>query len=871
MVNFRVKTKFVYKKQGEVYMERLLQAVPKLNILKDKSNPFYDNIKEMIEYADNMLKEIKTTFRNYTNHDIGHSFNVIRYMCDAVSDLNQLSDLEITVIIYAGLLHDIGMVVSPNEKELVKNNKYTLSSYNFNSVLENCNGDEVLAIQEIIRPIHAIRSKEHIINTMMRDKAHLFSVPDINGVYFDKIVADICVAHNEEFEWIKLHLSNNKVLGKYSINPQYIAILLRLADLLDVDSSRAPDYLYNLIAPNGKSDDEWKQHFIITNSNKIIDSDNGIKYIEFYGETEDAKIHRKLLNYFDFIKKELECATDFLYETTNEKYHLNISTNIRNHITPKNFEFSNFKLSLDYKSITNLLMGENIYNNKRCGLREIIQNSIDACKLMKEEARNLDEYKYRDYHPEITIVIDEVRKTASIYDNGIGMSFDIIKKYFLNVGVSYYNSNDCKYRGYSYIPIGNYGIGFLSCFMLSNNVQIRSKRFDSDDTIIIDIEKDNEYVVFSKSSEHRPSFTEIILDETFFNAFPSKESVISYIEETFLNSSIDITIKSIEASNEQNSYKCNLLSLTSTGKDDICLTKYLNNFEAYATINKNLEYIKTLDDYSNTNYIYENNRFSKYDASKHNIDKLIIENELTYITIVFIPNSMSEKLESYYEALGDYKEAIEKTEECFDTINIFYNNDECILYKHNEHLVIDISNPHTPNSYYEQIFHGFSVYDLLNQIDSSDLSDTDLYSIYIYDNNHQSIVGCDENNYLIFYKDYYYAWQNRRKRLLYVRNVLINHFAIHLPSICYGIRINEIIVNVLNKNVVPDISRSNLQEDVTLNINYALGKAIHLWILENNSLSPSEKSVLVDFINLNYCDPNPFVSGSYDGLINNGG
>ena len=243
----------------------------------------------MIEYADNMLKEIKTTFRNYTNHDIGHSFNVIRYMCDAVSDLNQLSDLEITVIIYAGLLHDIGMVVSPNEKELVKNNKYTLSSYNFNSVLENCNGDEVLAIQEIIRPIHAIRSKEHIINTMMRDKAHLFSVPDINGVYFDKIVADICVAHNEEFEWIKLHLSNNKVLGKYSINPQYIAILLRLADLLDVDSSRAPDYLYNLIAPNGKSDDEWKQHFIITNSNKIIDSDNGIKYIEFYGETEDAK------------------------------------------------------------------------------------------------------------------------------------------------------------------------------------------------------------------------------------------------------------------------------------------------------------------------------------------------------------------------------------------------------------------------------------------------------------------------------------------------------------------------------------------------------------------------------------------------------
>jgi len=55
----------------------------------------------------------------------------------------------------------------------------------------------------------------------------------------------------------------------------------------------------------------------------------------------------------------------------------------------------------------------------------------------------------------------------------------------------------------------------LACFMLSNNIKIKSKRFDCIDTFIVDVEKDNEYVVFNKSSEKSTSFTEITLDENF--------------------------------------------------------------------------------------------------------------------------------------------------------------------------------------------------------------------------------------------------------------------------------------------------------------------------------------------------------------------
>ena len=54
---------------------------------------------------------------------------------------------------------------------------------------------------------------------------------------------------------------------------------------------------------------------------------------------------------------------------------------MHNKIRPKGFTFSNFRLSLDYKAVTSLLMGENIYGDKKYGLRELIQNSIDAVWL----------------------------------------------------------------------------------------------------------------------------------------------------------------------------------------------------------------------------------------------------------------------------------------------------------------------------------------------------------------------------------------------------------------------------------------------------------------------------------------------------------
>ncbi len=67
-------------------------------------------------------------------------------------------------------------------------------------------------------------------------------------------------------------------------------------------------------------------------------------------------------------------------------------------------------------------MGEKIYGNKTYGLREVIQNSIDACKVCAELKLESKQVWDEEYKPLISIVMNEAENKVIIKDNGIGMS-----------------------------------------------------------------------------------------------------------------------------------------------------------------------------------------------------------------------------------------------------------------------------------------------------------------------------------------------------------------------------------------------------------------------------------------------------------------
>lgn len=43
-------------------------------------------------------------------------------------------------------------------------------------------------------------------------------------------------------------------------------------------------------------------------------------------------------------------------------------------------------------------------------VRELIQNSIDACKTMEESAAKMEKFRYQNYQPYISVILDKDRK-----------------------------------------------------------------------------------------------------------------------------------------------------------------------------------------------------------------------------------------------------------------------------------------------------------------------------------------------------------------------------------------------------------------------------------------------------------------------------
>ncbi len=810
-------------------------------ILKKRNSPFLDKIDKVYDYASNLLPKINRVFANYTGHDIVHSLNVIEYMFELSDSPEKLSDLELTVLVYVALLHDVGMVVSEDEINDIKSDKMNIVDRKYSLVLRKYR-DEIVALQECIRPVHGMRSLNHILKM----DNEFFLIPGYTNISFKDDVAKICAAHNENFEWIPNNLSFDKIKGDYSLNSQYIALLLRIADYLDIDEERAPLYLYQYLNPKDYGDLEWKQHFIIENKEKIaINERTGRKNIEFYGESSNPTIHRKLLKYFDSLNGELKKAIEFSETFRDKKYLLTLKTNVHNKIRTKGFNFSDFKLSLDYKAVTSLLMGENIYGDKKHGLRELIQNSIDACKVMQEESIGKPEFAYVPYQPFISIILDQDRKQVIIFDNGRGMSLDILKKYFLNVGVSYYVSDDYLFKGNKYAPIGNYGIGFLACFMLSDKVNVITKYYGESQANKIEFEKSSEYICLTCEDVPRPQGTEIILDyDQFFAVFGNNpNNVEAFIKKNFLDCKIPISITAFK-DGKSNSKKVDLQQLELLYPEGIILDEYFDNIQVSLQCNyKGIRYLENFSDiYSEESYIFQeesNEMVLEKELSRPILLKNYIEDgTIKFLTLPIITPSEEDDFQKAYDVLEDFEAALGKIN--YEEANFIAKDTS--LYNSSELIDRD----------YDCIIGDYTLRDFRHQVGHSYHAPT-----YISLEEQKVIQGNDEkvlpyNTNIGFQGRYYFEY----KDYLYIKNVLISDVRLKIPFLVEGIQLKGIVINSANKKIIPNVSRNNISEQQNKDLAYAIGKALHLWIYENGGLEGEEKALLKNFIAQCYSEDN---------------
>lgn len=166
-------------------------------------------------------------------------------------------------------------------------------------------------------------------------------------------------------------------------------------------------------------------------------------------------------------------------------------------IKSSNLEFSVSKDDVINHFIVPLYKG---MKEQEVAMRELLQNSMDACKIAKNK-----------YDIKISLKKDKSGKILlSVKDNGVGMSLDDIKNYYLTIGKSGKKSESNIEN-----LVGKFGIGALSMFLVSDFIYVQTKK--SGDTPIS----------FRMYTNNTSSNKEVKLES---NMYPFNEDSYTYIE-----------------------------------------------------------------------------------------------------------------------------------------------------------------------------------------------------------------------------------------------------------------------------------------------------------------------------------------------------
>jgi len=161
----------------------------------------------------------------------------------------------------------------------------------------------------------------------------------------------------------------------------------------------------------------------------------------------------------------------------------------------------NKSFKIESKELMNLLINS-VYSNKDIFLRELIANASDACdkKYFEQYEKGVTGSSKAEF--EISIQIDKQKRILTVSDNGIGMNEKELEDYLGRIAFSGTKVlNDIIRKKLNIDMIGQFGIGFYSAFLISDKVEVITRRYDEEQTIRFVSEGMDGYTI-EKTSDH---------------------------------------------------------------------------------------------------------------------------------------------------------------------------------------------------------------------------------------------------------------------------------------------------------------------------------------------------------------------------------
>ena len=534
---------------------RAMEGTPELHI---KASNLKDSVEKLIQ--DQLiahLGEIDNQMPEYDKHDRSHSEKVLDNIEKLLLDkgIGQLSFLEALVLRLCCYFHDAGMILPQCYGPLMERVEQDLTAdpldgidtwlteknKSFDQVKEqfycpDSAGDyvEFLVDQlaeyqkycqglpekpEGISDHEYFKEKRHdYLRSTHGDRVRVYSQnlasKFLNALSLSdredlqKAVGDICASHCDEIKEVKKLATKLELLPTHremTCNVRYMAMLLRLGDVLHFSSDRVSATVYAERDPMGPvSDRHWMVK--LGDLSYTISTDPRNRKIVFNGSFDDPKSYYFLQDHLNWMDAELEnyayFVSDMHGEPEDERYALGLPTAVdRSRVRARGFTpDQDLKFKLEHQKIIQLLMGMRLYRDEFMCLRELYQNALDACRCMRAE------YEVRrlrgDLEIEFGLGTDEGGDYLYCKDQGTGMTVEIVKSYLLRIGNSYYQSAEFRRKnagwGGKVAPVSEFGIGLLSCYMIASRIEVITRHYtkSAEAPIWISMECSDDYGYF---------------------------------------------------------------------------------------------------------------------------------------------------------------------------------------------------------------------------------------------------------------------------------------------------------------------------------------------------------------------------------------
>lgn len=284
--------------------------------------------------------------------------------------------------------------------------------------------------------------------------------------------------------------------GKHDVNIQFLAACLRLAMGFNLAAPGTLNHLRELLPKSAVCNKNSAMEKLFT-----VISAGAHPHVQatilVQIDCRDAEVHRALKRYESYLQR-------LLYDLNRIVRPRFLFAAVQFEITPQGYQPIDFKFGVDTSSALQLFAGNTLYRDRRVFLRELVQNAVDACNLRQMQERGFTPAIGIDFSPDLDRI--------TFRDNGIGMSKQWIEKYFLNIGLSFYQSDEIvrvnRDANIQFSFISQFGIGFLSSFLVSRQVVIKTRQAGSEG-FIITITHIDDYFDVRVADEQLPVGTEV--------------------------------------------------------------------------------------------------------------------------------------------------------------------------------------------------------------------------------------------------------------------------------------------------------------------------------------------------------------------------